>query len=213
MLNDIAVVLLGISLTYIAGTSRLGAYVKILAIQGVLLFLCAINHAETLGFFHTLFIAFETLVVKATILPMFIYFIIKNVDIKRETEPYISNFLSVIVVMAMVGMSFTGAAAMENIGGSEIDVLTMGVSLSALVVGLFIMISRKKLITHVMGYLVLENGVFLLSLALANDVPVIVEMGVLLDLFIGVFLMGIFLNRIKSTFDSADVSELTRLSD
>ncbi|MCI4624934.1 MAG: hypothetical protein L3V56_03135 [Candidatus Magnetoovum sp. WYHC-5] len=214
LLNDVAVVIFGASLTYILGTSRLGAYVKILSVQGVLLFFSAISHAETLGFFHSVFIAFETLIVKATIIPLFIFFIIKDLGINREVEAYIDNFISVIVAILIVIGSFTVAAIMKNVGqDSNIDVLTMGVSISAVIIGLFIMISRKKLITHVMGYLVLENGIFLLSLALATDVPIIVEMGVLLDVFIGLFLMGIFINRIQSTFDSADISELTRLTD
>ncbi|KJR42087.1 NAD-dependent dehydrogenase subunit [Candidatus Magnetoovum chiemensis] len=212
MLNYLSLVLFGATLLYISTTSRLGAYVKILAMQGVLLFLAAMTHTHSFGFFHTAFITFETLIVKAALIPAFIFFIIKQIGIKRETEPYIDNFFSLIAATFIIALSFVLSVMISKQTGG-IDVLAFGISLSAVIVGLFIMVTCKKIITHVMGYLVLENGVFLMSLGLAAEVPILVEAGVLLDVFIGLFLMGIFINKVKSSFDSADVSELTRLAD
>ncbi len=212
MIHNSVVVLFGVTLLYISTTSRLGGYVKILSIQGILLFLFSLSHAETLKLGHTLILTFETLVVKAIVVPVFIHYIIIKLDIRRVTEPYIDNFLSLIVATIIISISFVLSVALRN-AGAEVDVLTFSISISAVVIGLFIVITNQKLITHVMGFLVLENGVFMMSLSLASEVPVIVEAGVLLDVFMGVFLMGIFLNRMKSTFESSDVSRLTRLTD
>jgi len=80
-------------------------------------------------------------------------------------------------------------------------------------IGLLILISRKKAITQVLGYLVLENGIYILGLSLAAQMPFLVEMGVLLDVFVGVFIMGIIINHIKDIFDDLNVENLTILKD
>jgi hydrogenase-4 component E len=79
--------------------------------------------------------------------------------------------------------------------------------------GFFIIATRKKLITHIMGYMILENGIFLLSLSAAKEMPFIVNLGVSMDIFIGVFLAGIFINRIKTNFDQHDIDDISRLKD
>ncbi|KWT85080.1 hypothetical protein [Candidatus Magnetominusculus xianensis] len=212
MIHNLVVVLFGVTLLYISTTSRLGAYIKVLSVQGLLLFLFSLSHAGNMKLGHTMILAFETLVVKAAVTPLFIHYIIEKLDIKRVTEPYIDNFISLIVATAIISVSFVLSVALRN-AGSGVDVLTFSISISAVVIGLFIVITNQKLITHVMGFLVLENGVFMMSLSLASEVPVVVEAGVLLDVFMGVFLMGIFLNRMKSTFESSDVTLLRRLKD
>ena len=83
----------------------------------------------------------------------------------------------------------------------------------AVIVGMFIIIFRKKLIVHVAGFLVLENGIFLFGTSVASEMPLLIEIGSLLDVFVVVFLMGIALNKISSTFSGADVTQLKRLKD
>jgi hydrogenase-4 component E len=212
MLEQAAAVLFGISLLYISTTSRLGAYIKVLVVQGLMLFVLALAHSEALGAGHAAFIAFETVVVKALVVPFFISSLMKKMDVRRDAESYIDNFLSLIAATTVIVLSFALAVALKEVDRT-VDVLTLGVSLSAVVMGLFIMTTRKKLITHVMGYLVLENGIFMLSLSIAAEVPTIVEAGVLLDVFMGVFLMGIMINKIKSEFETEEVEELCELKD
>jgi hydrogenase-4 component E len=212
MINETVIVLFGVTLIFISTTSRLGTYVKMLSIQGVLIFLISITHLHSMETFHALFITFETLGVKALLIPLFIGYIIQNINIIRETEANIHFFTSLLIsTLIIVGcfmISFFIAGFQKSV-----DVVIFGPSIAAIIVGLFIIVTRKKLITHVMGYLVMENGIFLLSLALATDVPIIVEVGVLLDIFIGVFLMGIFLNKIQSTLESSDIQKLSQLTD
>ena len=87
------------------------------------------------------------------------------------------------------------------------------VALSTIFFGLYIIASRRKIITHVMGYLVIENGVFVLSLAVGNEMPMLVNLGVMLDIFASVLILGIFLNKIGDVFKNIDVEELSNLKD
>jgi hydrogenase-4 component E len=87
------------------------------------------------------------------------------------------------------------------------------VALSTLFTGLYIIVTRHKIITHVMGYLIIENGVFILSLAVGNEMPVLVNLGILLDIFASVFLLGIFVNRIGDELKDVDVDQLKSLKD
>ena len=212
MINEIAIILFGVSLIYVSTTSRLGSYVSMLSFQGVMIFLVSLTHIKSMELFHAVFIAFETLVIKAVAVPLFIRYVILKIGINRESEANIHYFLSLVIATGILVLSFIMAFAIGNVE-RNIHVLNFGPSVAAVLIGLFIITTRKKLITHVMGYLVMENGIFLLSLALATEVPIIVEVGVLLDIFIGVFLMGIFLNKIQSTLESSEIKELTQLAD
>ena len=87
------------------------------------------------------------------------------------------------------------------------------VAFSALFTGLYIIITRRKIITHVMGYMVLENGVFVLSLAVGNKMPMVVNTGILLDIFVSVILLGIFADKIGDVFEEQDVEQLRNLKD
>jgi len=87
------------------------------------------------------------------------------------------------------------------------------VALSALFTGLYIIVTRRKIITHVMGFLVIENGVFVLSMAVGNEMPMLVNTGILLDIFASIFLLGIFVNKIGDVMKEQDVEQLSNLKD
>ena len=78
---------------------------------------------------------------------------------------------------------------------------------------MYIIVSRRKIITHVMGFLVIENGVFVLSMAVGNKMPMLVNIGILLDIFASVFLLGIFVNKIGDVLKEGDVEHLSKLKD
>ncbi|MBK9735812.1 MAG: hypothetical protein IPO92_12915 [Saprospiraceae bacterium] len=86
-------------------------------------------------------------------------------------------------------------------------------SLSTLFTGLYVIVTRRKIITHVLGYLIIENGVFILSLAVGNEMPLLVNLGILLDIFASVLLLGIFVNKIGDEMKDMDVGLLTSLKD
>ncbi|MDP2874900.1 MAG: hypothetical protein Q8O00_01875, partial [Holophaga sp.] len=86
-------------------------------------------------------------------------------------------------------------------------------SLTTLFTGFLILTTRRRALTQVVGYLVLENGVYLFSLLLVKNMPLLVETGVLLDLVVGIFVMGIVINHIQQAFDSQDTQRLAHLRD
>jgi len=159
---------------------------------------------------NLLFILLETIIVKALAIPLFLSYVLKRNNITREAEPIIPTFISlVLMVIAVIAIFFFSYSS----GYSIFDNLYFVVSLTTIFSGLYIIMSRRKIITHVMGYLIIENGVFILSLAVGNDMPMLVNLGILLDIFASVLTLGIFFNRIGDVFKDADVTKLQSLKD
>ena len=155
-------------------------------------------------------ILLETVVFKAVLVPLFIARLIKRNKITRSTEPYLPNFVSLIITTLIVIITILLANSIED---THLDKIFFIVALSAIFTGLYIIASRKKIITHVMGYLLIENGVFVLSLAVGNEMPMLVNLGIMLDIFASVLILGIFLNKIGDVFKEADVDQLNKLKD
>jgi hydrogenase-4 component E len=186
--------------------------VKAMALQGILLGFFTLGMADYLGTGSLLFIIFETYIFKALVLPWLIAWLIRKNGIKREKEPSLTNFGNVFVTLLLI----VGSLLLGVIMGKHEPLLNsnlLGTAIGSILVGLFIIVSWKKLITHILGYLVLENGIFLLSLSIMVHQPLMVNLGVLLDIFVGVFLMGLFMNHIHSTFEDIDVDDLNELRD
>jgi len=150
-------------------------------------------------------------IIKVIIIPRYIDKIILELDIKRTIEPTIQQFNFLLLVIFSFIIIFLAASILSQ--STEIEIIPFASGFAAVVVGIFIIIFRKKLIIHVAGFLVLENGIFLFGTAVASELPIMIEIGVLLDVFVVVFLMGIALNRISSTFEGFDVTILRRLKD
>jgi hydrogenase-4 component E len=211
-MTDILIILLGTSMLYVFAVSRIEAYVKTLALQGFLLFLLVIIDIQEINWLNIAFLSLETLVIKAIIIPYFLLSVIRKNEIAREIEPYITQFYSLIVASAIFIFGFVAAfwAANTNAG---IKPLYFGVSIMLIVSSLFLIINRKTIITHILCYMMLENGIFLLSLSVANELPLLVNLGVLLDLFVGIYLFVIFFNKIQEMYDGSHIDELTELKD
>ena len=211
-MTDILIILLGTSMLYVFAVSRIEAYVKTLAVQGFLLFLLVIIDIQEINWFNIAFLSLETLVIKAIVIPYFLLTVIRKNEIAREIEPYISQFYSLIFASAIFIFAFVAAfwAVKTNAG---IKPLYFGVSIMLIVSSLFLIINRKTIITHILCYMMLENGIFLLSLSVANELPLLVNLGVLLDLFIGIYLFVIFFNKIQEMYDGSHIDELTELKD
>ena len=152
----------------------------------------------------------ETIVFKTIFVPLFLNYIIKRNKITRDSEPFLPNFISLIVITLIIIITFLLSNSIVDASISKIYFI---VSLSAIFSGLYIIATRKKIITHVLGYLVIENGVFILSLAVGTEMPLLVDLGILLDIFASVFLLGIFVNKIGDILKDVDVDQLKKLKD
>jgi hydrogenase-4 component E len=146
------------------------------------------------------------------VIPYFLLTVIRKNEIGREIEPYISQFYSILIASAIIIFGFV-AAFWAARTGTDIKPLYFGVSIMLIVSSLFLIVNRKTIITHILCYMMLENGIFLLSLSVANELPLLVNLGVLLDLFVGVYLFVIFFNKIQEMYDGSHIDDLTELKD
>lgn len=211
-MNSLLIVIFGLTMIYVSSTSRLEAYIRALAVQGLILAAMALIDVH-IGMKSFIFLGVETLVIKVAVIPWILFYTIRKNGIQREDEPYITNFYSVVITSWIFVAGFAVAYWADKAGAGIISPLYFGVAMSTIVTGLFVIISRKKVITHVMGYVMIENGIFLLALSFAREMPMIVNLGVLLDLFAAIFLLGLFVTKINSTFEELQVENLMNLRD
>ena len=207
---DVLLIVFIITLLYVSIANRIITYVKVLAFQGFILFGVTFMQLHEINTLNLILILLETIVFKAIAVPLFLDHLIKRNNITREAEPYIPNFLSLVITTIIIVVTILLANSVKD---DNLDKIFFIVALSTLFTGLYFIASRKKIITHVMGYLIIENGVFVLSLAVGNEMPMLVNLGVMLDIFASVLILGIFLNKIGDVFKDVDVDQLSNLKD
>ncbi len=206
------IVAFGAAMLFAAGTSQIAAHIRILAFQGLVLFVMVLLDIRSLDTASFMFLAIETFGFKTIIIPAFLRRTIRTNEIYRDAEPSISTLMSLIIATALFVLGFL-MAFWANAAAEGIKPLYFGMSVSVMLISLFIILSRKMIITHIMGYMMMENGIFLLSLSVAQEMPLIVNMGVLLDVFAGIFLLAVLLNRIRGTYEDLHIDRLTDLKD
>ncbi|MBI4124985.1 MAG: hydrogenase [Deltaproteobacteria bacterium] len=206
--------LVGVVLTafVILGSSRLDSCIRMVALQGVLLSILPPMVRGSLLDWHGLFLAAASLAIKTVAIPVLLARSLKQAKIKREVEPTVSLHYSLLAGGAIVVIAFSGFKLLPVPTG-PFPTLLIPAALTVVFIGFFLLISRFKAITQVIGFLVLENGVFLFGMTLIRDFPLTVEMGVLLDLWVGVFVMGIMIHHIHRTFDHIDTKAMASLKD
>jgi len=201
---------LAMSLLYISIANRLSTYLSILVFQGFLLFGTTFLTLTEISTLNLLLIMLETVVFKALLVPWFLNHLIKRNHITRIAEPYLPNFVSLIIVTLIIVATIIMSGSIDD---KNIDKTFFVVALSTLFTGLYLIVTRKKIITHVIGYLIIENGVFILSLAVGNEMPMLVNLGIMLDIFASVLILGVFFNKIGDVLKDPDVNRLSNLKD
>jgi hydrogenase-4 component E len=207
------VILLSVLLSL--ASNRLVSLVKIMAVQGIMVSLLPLllEHHSSMGSGGLIF--FQVMIlIKGVLIPGLLYVALKRIAIKREIEPIIGYHASLFAGLLIILLSvfITDRLHLSLPRGHELLLMTAITTMSA---GFFLMMSRRKAITQVIGYLMLENGIYLIGTALTKHSHTIyvVEFGVLLDLLVGVMIMGIILHNINHAFDDIDTDLLNRLKD
>lgn len=209
-MTDILLIVFAITLFYFSIANRLMTYVSVLTGQGLLICGIAIFSLHEMNYLNLGTILLETLVVKAIAMPMFIRHVIKKNGITREAEPSVPNYVSLLVTTAIVVLTFLVSRMVEAV---NLNKTFFVVALSTIFCGLYFIATRTKVITHVICYVIVENGAFILSLAQGNEMPLMVNLGVLLDVLVSVFLLAIFINKVGDVTGDGDVSHLNQLKD
>jgi len=209
-MTNILLITFVISLIYLGVANRLSSYISAIAFQGLILFGVSFVELIEINWINLVFILLETIIFKTIAIPYFLNYIIQKNKITREAEPFLPDFVSIIIITAIILGSFLLSTTISD---PHLRKIFFVVALSALFTGLYIIVTRRKIITHVMGFLVIENGVFVLSMAVGNEMPMLVNTGILLDIFASIFLLGIFVNKIGDVMKEQDVEQLSNLKD
>jgi len=201
----------GILLTAVAMNAfrRLEACVRAYTLNSWLLSLLIAIVAFMIGEAHLYVASFVTLVSKGVLIPIFLRRAVRQMKVTHDVEPYISNALSLTISGVLVAVVY--ASLRDGIFVSDFSRNVLQISIAVILIGLFVMITRRKAITQVIGLLFMENGLFLAGFALTYGMPIIIELGVLFDMLMGVLILGIFAIQIKRSFLSTDLDKLTTL--
>lgn len=201
----------GILLTAVAmnALKRLESCVRVYTLNSWLLSLLTAIVAFMIGEAHLYVAAVLTFMTKGILLPVFLRRIVRQIKLTHDVEPYINNALSLTISGILVGVVY--ASLREGIFVTGFSRNVLQISIAVILIGLFIMITRRKALTQVIGLLFMENGLFLAGFSLTFGMPLIVELGVLFDMLMGVIILGIFTIQIKRAFTSSDLDKLTIL--
>jgi len=205
-------VLLLITCFSIVGLRRLSSCVHVFALQSVFLGLTAALVAFLTGIHHIYIAALLTIVVKAVVIPRILMKVIRRKDVDRELEMNVNVPTGLLICGALVILAFFITQPIIPLG----FLLTrdsLSIALAIILVGFFMMIARKEPVTQVIGFLVMENGLFLAATAAAYGMPLIVELGVFFDVLVGALIIGIYTHQLQDTLDNVDTSKLTTVKE
>ena len=206
---SLLVIAFGVTLIYLAVAERMKTYNTLIAVQGLLLFFITYIELESLDVWHLILILMETLVIKVIVLPYFIHRLLIKKGGDRPVALVVPGYISLTVVSIIIFFSFLLSYLLHD---QQIQVKYFTGAIAAIFTGLYLIIVHKQVFTHMMGYLTIENGIFLLSLAIGNEMPLLVNLAVLLDVFSSVLILGIFIDRLEA-FSTLDVDQLEELKD
>ena len=205
-MQNVLSILFCFTLCYLSVTTRVKTYVRVIQYQGALLTLLLLypllHGAPLAGFLLPL----ALFTIKVYLIPRYMNKVILDLDITRVIEPTIQQITFLLLVIGSMTVIFVASDILSQM--TRVQTIPFATGFTAVTVGIYIIIFRRKLIVHVAGFLVLENGLFLFSISVGTDMPVMIELGTLLDVFVVVFLMGIAMNKIRSTLSGVDVTAL-----
>ena len=208
---DVILSLVLLSCLFSFGSSRLPGLIKVLAFQGVVVSIVPLFIDQNMtggGILFTLI----TLTIRGIVIPLCIYLAIKKVAIHREVEPIVGYHASMLAGLGLI----VGAIYVSHnfhVPAGNATVLLLPTAITVLVAGMFLLMARRNAIAMVLGYIMMENGIYLVGTTFSAHARHIVEFGILLDVLAGVMIMAIILQNIRRTFDDVDTALLRTLKE
>jgi hydrogenase-4 component E len=209
MLNFL-VILFAISSIYLSIAERFRTYSRLIAIQGLLLFGIAFLELKEISTANLIFVVTETLIFKAIVVPVILYNIINRIKVYKVHSKALPGFYSLIFVIFGLFLSILVANSLKNL---HIDNVYLTIALFTLFVGVLLIVTHRLIFSHMIGFLIIENSVFMFSLAVGTDMPMLINIGILLDIFVSVMIISVLLNKIGSKFSDLESESLTTLKD
>lgn len=206
------IILYVLTLIYLATTERFRNAATIMSLQGWILMAIAIVRLHALNWAELSFIIAETALFKGIIVPAILFSVIRRTKINRIKASGSSQFhsllLSLVALTASVSLTYFVADS-----ASKVNVVFFCVALYSLLSGLVLIVLRTRIFSHLVGFLVIENGVFLFSTAIGVEMPHLINIGIMLDILISILMLGIFLTKIDDKLHSDDTDHLTHVKD
>jgi len=191
---------------------RIYGLLRIFAWQGLFLSASTAIVAYTAGMNHLYISAALTLTLKVLVLPYILYVLVNKLNIYRDVEPLVNIPATMLIGIVLVIFSYHLTAPIRELS-TLVTRTTLAVALSTVLLGFLMMITRKKAVTQIIGFLALENGLFFAATSATYGMPLVIELGVALDILIAAFIFGIFIFQIRTTFDSLDLREMEKLKE
>ncbi|MCI4624518.1 MAG: formate hydrogenlyase [Candidatus Magnetoovum sp. WYHC-5] len=191
---------------------RINALIHVFMWQGLFLSISTAIVGFIANKHHLYLSSVLTLSLKVIVLPYILHVLIVRLKIRKEVETIVNIPMTMLLGIGLVIFSYHLTRPIMELS-TFITRSTLSVALATVMIGLLMMITRKKAITQVIGFLAMENGLFLAATSATYGMPFVVELGVALDVLIAAFIFGIFLFHINTTFDSLDVNQMARLKE
>jgi hydrogenase-4 component E len=213
LLIDIFAAAILVTAFLIVSSRSLVFYIRLFALQsfllGVVALLVVVGYGET----HILIAAVLTIAIKAIAIPVVLTRVIERIHVQKEIRFSISITASLLLCGGIVILADSVAQSILRSPHAEASAVSrvLSVSIAMMLIGLFIMMTRRKALTQIVGLLTMENGVFLSGLSITYGMPLIVEMGIFFDILVAVLILGVFVFRINKTFESISIDSLGSL--
>ena len=203
------IILYVLTLIYLSIADRFRNQTSILAIQGLLLFGIAIARMHSFHPVEMGFIVVETLIFKAIVIPAILLYVINRTKINRihsSSSQFGALVMSIIALVASCTITYYMA-------DDRTDMIFFGVALYALLSGLILIVMRKRIFAHLIGFLVIENGVFMLSMAIGVEFALLINLAYMLDILVSIVILGMFLQRMDNEIHTDETDALTSIKD
>ncbi|MFA5138566.1 MAG: NADH-quinone oxidoreductase subunit K [Elusimicrobiota bacterium] len=211
-LADAVMALLLITNLLLLGFGYLNACVRAVALQGLVVGLLPLIMGGGSPLWRVAALTAVGMGIKGVVFPRMLSKLLRDVEVRREVEPFVGHGLSIALGVGAMGFSLWVSSKLGPLVAAR-NAWMISAGLATLLVGLFLIVSRRKAVSQVLGYIVLENGVYTFGLATVGHVPLLVELGVLMDAFVAVFIMSIAAYHISREFNHMDVDLLDKLRD
>ncbi len=203
------IILYVLTLIYLSIADRFRNHTTILAVQGLLLFGIAMARLHSFHPVELSFIIVETLVFKAIVIPAILMRVINKTKINRIHSSSTQFGALVMSILALIASCTITYYMADN----RTDMIFFGVALYALLSGLILIVLRKRIFAHLVGFLVIENGVFLFSMAIGVELPMLINLAIMLDILISILILGMFLRRLDDDMHTDESDALTSIKD
>ena len=211
IINLLAAVLLMVSFAMLS-QRRILSLIHLYTLQGIALVLANLVLGFVTDDVHLYISGMLTLILKVGLIPWILYRLVQRLNVKTDVETLLNIPTTLLIGIVLVIVAFNVATPVSQLA-SSVARGTLGIALACVLLSFMMMITRSKAIPQVIGFLSMENGLFFAAAAATNGMPMIVELGIGLDVLVGILILGVFMFQIREQFDSLDIHHLEKLKD